>query len=61
MDRNIFWRIIIAVVVVVALSAILVPLSNVLGFPLSGDITVILRVCIAAIAVLYILRGPAIV
>jgi hypothetical protein len=61
MDRNIFWRIIVAVIVVLALNAILVPLSNVLGFPISGDVLTILRVCVAAIALLYVVKGPPVV
>jgi len=56
MSRDVFWRIIVAVIVIVALNAIIVPLSHLIGFPLNGDALTILRVCIAAIVVLYIIN-----
>jgi len=57
MDKALFWRILIAVVVVLAVYALLLPLSRLLGFPLVGDALMVVRVCIAALAVLYILKG----
>jgi len=51
------WRIIIAVICVVILLGILPPLFRVVGFDISGDIWTILRICIAGIAVLYVVRG----
>jgi len=55
---GLFWRILIALVCVLALAAIIPALARVLGFPLDADVVLIVRVCIAAIAVLYIIRGP---
>lgn len=52
------WRILLAVIVVVIIGALLAPLSRILGFPLDGDLLLVLRICIAGLAVLYILKGP---
>jgi len=52
------WRIVIAVIVVVILNALIGPVSRLLGFPASGDLLTILRVCMAGLAVLYIIKGP---
>jgi len=52
------WRILIAVIVVVIIGALLAPVSRVLGFPLDGDLLLIVRICIGGLAVLYILKGP---
>jgi uncharacterized membrane protein YvlD (DUF360 family) len=52
------WRILIAVIVVVIIGALIAPVSRILGFPVDGDVLLVLRICIAGLAVLYILRGP---
>ncbi len=52
------WRVIIAVVCVVLIYALLPPFFNVVGFSASGDVMTILRICIAGLAVLYVLKGP---
>ncbi len=52
------WRILIAVVCVIAIIALLPPFFRVVGFPLSSDLLLILRICIAALATLYVLKGP---
>lgn len=52
------WRIIIAVIIVVLLLALLPPVFALLGIPLAGPLLQILRICIAGLAVLYILKGP---
>ena len=52
------WRILIAVIDVVIIGALLAPVSRVLGFPLDGDLLLIVRICIGGLAVLYILKGP---
>lgn len=57
MNKELFWRILIVVVVVVAIGGLLTPLARVLGFPISGDVLQITRICIAAIAILYVLKG----
>jgi len=53
------WRVLLAVVSVVILYALLPPVARVLGFPLSGDVLTIAKVCIAGLAVLYIGWGKA--
>lgn len=52
------WRVLLAVIGVVLILAILPPFFNVVGFHPSGDVLTILRVCIAGLAVLYVLKGP---
>ncbi len=54
---GILWRILIAVVAVIATFALVPPLSRILGFPVDGDVFTVIRVVVAALAVLYILRG----
>jgi uncharacterized membrane protein YvlD (DUF360 family) len=56
--RNIFVRMLIAVVCVVILFALLGPVLNILGFPLSGDLLTIFRIVVAVIALWYIVWGP---
>ena len=55
--RNIFIRMLIAVVCVVILFALLTPVLNILGFPLSGDLLAIFRIVVAVIAIYYIVWG----
>ena len=57
--RNIFIRMLIAVVCVVILFALIGPVLNILGFPLSGDLLTIFRIVVAVIALYYIVWGPS--
>ncbi len=52
------WRVVLAVIAVVLFFAILPPLLRVIGFPVSGDLMLILRVAIAGLAIFYVLKGP---
>ena len=54
---GILVRILIAVIVVIALYVILPPLFAVLAFPQSAAVITILKVIIAALALLYIIGG----
>lgn len=54
------WRVVIAVVCVLLLFALLPPLFHIFGIDLSGDVALVLRICIGGIALLYVLRGPAV-
>ena len=56
--KALLWRVIYAVIVVVILLALLPPLFALLGFPMGGALWQVLRICIAGIAVLYIIFGP---
>lgn len=56
--RNIFIRMLIAVVCVVILFALLGPVLNILGLPLSGDLLSIFRIVVGVIALWYIVWGP---
>lgn len=57
--RNIFIRMLIAVVCVVVLFALLGPVLNILGFPMSGDLLTIFRIVVAVIAIWYIVWGSS--
>lgn len=52
------WRILLAVICVVLVYAILPPFARIVGFELSGDLLTVVRVVIAGLAVLYVLKGP---
>jgi hypothetical protein len=52
------WRVLIAVISVVLVFALIPLVARVLGFPIEGDLWAIFRLCIAGIAVFYILNGP---
>jgi len=52
------WRVIIAVICVVAIFTLLPPVLRVFGLEASGDMITIIRVCVGFIALLYIVRGP---
>ncbi len=54
---GILWRIIIAVVSCLLAYLLIPPVCRVIGVTLSGDVETILKVCIAGIALFYILRG----
>lgn len=56
-NSDFFLRCLIAVFVVIILIAIIPPVLRLIGFPVSGDLIVIIKLVIAAIAVLYIFRG----
>jgi hypothetical protein len=51
------WRVIIAVISVVLILAILPPFFHIVGFAPSSDVLTVLKVCIAGLAVLYVLKG----
>jgi hypothetical protein len=57
MSSSIFWRILIGVLFFVLLTLLLPPLFRVLGFALTGDVELIVRVCLAALVVFYIITG----
>lgn len=50
-------RVIIAVIAVVLFYALLDPVMQVFRFPLSGPVRTIITVCVAGIAVYYVLKG----
>ncbi len=52
------WRIVLAVIAVILFYAILPPLLRIIGFPVSSDLMLILRVAIAGLALFYVLKGP---
>lgn len=57
---NFLLRILIAAVVVIALYAVLPAFLHILGFELSGDLTVIFKVVVAVCALGYVIWGPAV-
>jgi len=52
------WRIIIAVICVIIVYTLIPPFSRIIGFGVSSDVMTILKVCIAGLAVLYVIKGP---
>lgn len=52
------WRLLIAIVAVLLAFALIPPVLRVLQFSVSGDVLTIVRVCIAGLAIFYVLRGP---
>jgi hypothetical protein len=57
MNGNLFLRILIAVFAVVLIFALLQPVAHVLGLTLSSDLLLIFKLCIAGIALFYIVTG----
>ncbi len=57
---GILWRVLIAVICVVLTFALLPPVARIIGFDLSADVMIVVRICVAGLAVLYILRGRTI-
>jgi hypothetical protein len=55
---QLLWRVIIAVIAVVLVIALIPPVSRIIGFEVGGDLWVVLRICIAGLAVFYIIKGP---
>lgn len=58
MNAALFWRILIAAICVVAIWAIVPAFIALLGFPVDANLMIILRVCVAVIALFYVLKGP---
>lgn len=54
---GILWRILIAMIAVVLVYLLIPPVARILGFPVSGDVFTVVKVCVAGIAVFYILTG----
>lgn len=54
---GILWRVIIAVIACVLAFTLIPPVCRIVGFQMSGDVYLVLKVCIGALAVFYILRG----
>ncbi len=52
------WRVVFAVIVVVLIWALLPPLFVVIGLEPTAALIQVLRICIAGIAILYIIKGP---
>lgn len=54
---GIVWRVVIAVIAVLFAFAIVPLVADIFGLSLAGSVWKLLKLCIAAIAVFYILRG----
>lgn len=55
--NNIFVRILIAVVFCLLIFALIPPVLRIIGFPLTSDLELIIRVVVAACALWYIIGG----
>ena len=51
------WRVLVAVIAVVLFYLLLPPLARIIGFPLSGDVILVVKICVAGLAALYIIKG----
>jgi len=51
------WRVIIAVICVVLIMMLLPPFFALVGLNVDPNLMTILRICIAGIAILYVLKG----
>lgn len=56
--KAILWRTIYAVIAVVLLFALIPLVGELVGFPITGNLWAILRLCIGGLAVFYVLGGP---
>jgi len=52
------WRVLIAVICVIIIYALIPPFMRIVGFGISSDVMTIIRVCVAGLAVLYVIKGP---
>lgn len=52
------WRILLAVLACVFVFALLPPVCRIIGFSPSEDILLVVHICVAALAILYIVKGP---
>lgn len=57
--KALFWRAIIAVLCVAFFWLLLPPLFVALGFVASSAVLAVIRICVAAIAVLYVFTGSS--
>jgi hypothetical protein len=55
---SMLWRILLAVVGCVLIFALIPPVFRLIGLDLSADLVTVLRICIAGIALFYVLKGP---
>lgn len=51
------WRVILAVIAVALVFALLPPVSRLIGFSIGSDLLTVIKICVAGLAVFYILRG----
>ncbi len=56
--RGILWRLIIAVICCVLAFQLIPAVADVIGFTISGSLFKIIQICIAGLAVFYIIGGP---
>jgi len=54
---GLLWRALFAVIALVILYALIPPLLRIIGFSPSTDVLAVVRVCIAGLALLYVVRG----
>jgi hypothetical protein len=52
------WRVLIAVVCVIIIYTLIPPFMRIVGFEMSSDVMTIIKVCVAGLAVLYVIKGP---
>ena len=55
----VLWRVLIAAICVVLAFLLIPAFVELIGFPVPAPLMVIIKVCVAGLALLYVLRGPA--
>lgn len=57
LNQGFFIRVLLAVFAVIILIAIIPPVLRLIGFPVSPDLVLVIKLVIAAVAVFYIFSG----
>jgi len=57
--KSFLWRVIIAAICVVMFWLIFPLFLEVIGFAMTGSLIALMKLCIACIAIIYVLFGPA--
>jgi hypothetical protein len=55
---SMLWRVLLAGICVTLVFLLIPPFVHLVGFTLSGDMWTIVRVCVAGLAVLYVIAVP---
>lgn len=53
------WRVLFAAIAVILVYALIPPFVHLIGFEPNGDLMTIVRICVAALAIFYVIWGPA--
>lgn len=54
---GILWRVLMAVIAVVLVYALIPPFTRIIGFGINADLMLIIKVCVAGLALFYVFKG----